>query len=65
MFLFFPVYSWQKKQDEDTIKELKTENRESAKNIVVEVENTVGINPFEDNDFAWDDDDEDDWVNDI
>ena len=66
-FVFGDVETWQKKQEEELLKEFKSDDKEGDKKVTEEVENTVGMNPFEDNDFAWDDDDDDegDWINDI
>ena len=65
-FVFGDVETWQKKQEEELLKEFKSDDKEGDKKVTEEVENTVGMNPFEDNDFAWDDDDDEgDWINDI
>jgi translation initiation factor IF-1 len=58
-FVFGEVETWQKKQDE--------EDKNIDKNIVIKTDpSAVSINPLEDNEFEWDDDDEDpDWINDI
>jgi initiation factor 1A len=65
-FVFGDVETWQKKQDEEELKNLKNESKEENANVIVEPEpSAVGMNPFEDDDFAWNDDDEEDWINEI
>jgi initiation factor 1A len=66
-FVFGDVETWQKKQDEiEVLNDGKTENEEQNEETTQTDPSAVGMNPLEDNDFAWnDDDEEDDWINDI
>ena len=68
-FVFGDVETWQKKQDEiGGLNDGKTENAEQKEETTIQTDpSAVGMNPLEDNDFAWNDDEDDDpdWINDI
>jgi len=64
-FVIGDVETWEKHQEELTIEQEKDKEKDIKNHIVQDI-SAVGMNPLEDDDFAWnDEEEEEDWINDI